>query len=340
MSKLTMNNTKNEILTALKAAEDKIQELTKGQLNTQGTIASKKVTEVIAASETIISKDTVGAATELQQAISTALEGFVKEIENGKVEIATLDEAIKIKKEEIKELFDIETKANTLAALINAEQNLTHQFALDKAERIDSLKAELQTLTDLMREKKTTAEAEIAEMKAEAAKVQAIQETEWEYDFNRKKKLADDEWLDEKKTREKALAEKEESFNNRLVDLVNREEKMEDLEARVAEIPSLIKQAEEEGFATGKSKAGAEYAFEKRALEAKTKSEIQVLDNKVMYLEKDLNDKNTEIVQLKADLKDAYAKIQEIANRTVESAGNSKMITSLESMIREKQGNK
>jgi uncharacterized FlaG/YvyC family protein len=115
---------------------------------------------------------------------------------------------------------------------------------------------------------------------------------------------------------------------------------MEELEAKVKEIPTLVEEAKTKAYDEGKKKAGTEYAFEKRAIEANARSEKAILESKVEMLEDTVDRQNEEIRRLNSDLKDAYAKINDTARATVEAQANARMVNSLESIARDKNNQK
>lgn len=244
---------------------------------------------------------------------------------------------IEAKRAELKELYGIEAKANTMAALVNAHKDKVAELNA----RYDDMKAALDVSYD---EKKAVLQAEVDSIKKEkealleakrvesADLVKALrtervrEEEEYAYNLKRTRKQENDAWADEKSVREKALTDREVAILARETEVASREAEIQELESRVANIPTLIEMAKEEAYKKGKADAEKSHAFEKRHIETKNEYEQKALNDQVVRLQADLQSAKeaNEILQDKLD--DAYKQMKELASETVKSSGGVKIL--------------
>ena len=317
MAEITMKSTKAEIMEAYKAAVAK--------LDTKNAMIDDPAKEAAAKSKVEVVKS----------ADATAKEDiFNPEIIK---KYNDLIEAIEIKQLELDELYGIETKANAMAAMINAykeknEELKENQAAKEAAieaelgEKRDSLKAEIEELKQQKQEVMNSINAE-AKAKEDAIKLaRSRDEEEYTYNLKRSRKAENDKWEDEKAAREKVLELREAAALEKETELNAKADYIKELEAKVDEIPALIASAKEEGINKCKADADKSNAFEVRALKKDAEYQKQLLEDKNERLAEDLANARAEKVELQQKLDDAYAQMRELAAKTVESTGGVKIL--------------
>ena len=226
-----------------------------------------------------------------------------------------LTEAIEIKQLELDELYGIETKANAMAAMINAYK-----------EKKDTLKAEIEALKQQKQEIIDSINAEAKARENEIKLTRSREEDEYTYNLKRSRKAENDKWEDEKAAREKILELRETAALEKETELNAKADHVKELEAKVEEIPTLIAAATEEGIKKGKADADKSNAFEVRALKKDAEYQKQLLEDKNERLAEDLANARAEKVELQQKLDDAYAQMRELAAKTVESTGGVKIL--------------
>ena len=248
-------------------------------------------------------------------------------------------ETIENKQKELQELYDIETEASSLAAIINAAKEKDYQLEEEfKAKReklvdehenlIEVYKAELDDLIsqkDSVREEVRAARAEeIAKVKQERQR----EEEEYGYNLTRQRKIENDRWEDEKAEREKALNAKEEAADNMFTEAESKLDELEGLREKVAEIPELIANAEKEAKELGQKEAAKEYGYKKTMYEKEKEYEIAKLEDKVSMLEEKLGLEESKVVALQEKLDEAYSKMNTLASDTVKANGAVRIVSS------------
>lgn len=317
MAEVTMKSTKVEIMEAYKAAVAKLDAKSAMIDDPAKEAAAKSKAEVVKSADATAKEDIFNPE-------------IIKKYDD-------LTEAIEIKQLELDDLYGIETKANAMAAMINAykeknEELKENQAAKEAAieaelgEKRDTLKAEIEALKQ---QKQEVMDSINAEAKATEDKIKLARrrdEEEYAYNLKRNRKTENDKWEDEKAAREKVLELRETAALEKETELNTKADHIKELEAKVEEIPELIAAATEEGIKKGKADADKSNAFEVRALKKDAEYQKQLLEDKNERLAEDLANARVEKVELQQKLDDAYAQMRELAAKTVESTGGVKIL--------------
>ncbi|GAF70239.1 unnamed protein product, partial [marine sediment metagenome] len=217
---LSMSNTKKEMLDAYNALLKQLQEKREAELKPEKIIEEKKKREVVEVAETLSSEGVVkeigNLKLELGKMLTQISDGLEEEVNKYK----KTQNAIKIKEEELKELYEIEKSAETLAALIEAQNQKRREFESEMTARKEELNREIQAMREEWGKEKKGHEAEMKERDAAEAKKREREKEEYGYSFKREQQLAKDKFEDEKAKTEKVIQLKKEQMEK---DLTERE---------------------------------------------------------------------------------------------------------------------
>ena len=317
MAEITMKSTKAEIMEAYKAAVEKLDSKSAMIDDPAKEAAARLKTEVIKSADATAKEDIFNPE-------------IIKKYND-------LTEAIEIKQLELDELYGIETKANAMAAMINAYKEKNEELKEAQAakeaeieaelgEKRDVLKTEIEALKQQKQEVIVSINAEAKTKEDEIKRARIREEDEYAYNLKRNRKAENDKWADEKAAREKVLELREAAALEKETELNAKADYIKELEAKVDEIPALIASAKEEGINKGKADADKSNAFEVRALKKDAEYQKQLLEDKNERLAEDLANARAEKVELQQKLDDAYAQMRELAAKTVESTGGVKIL--------------
>lgn len=317
MAEITMKSTKAEIMEAYKAAVEKLDSKNAMIDDPAKEAAAKLKVEVVKSADATAKEDIFNPE-------------IIKKYND-------LTDAIEIKQIELDELYGIETKANAMAAMINAYKEKNEELKEAQAAKEAALEAELgekkavlETEIEILKQQKqevmdsinTEAKAKEDEIKLARSR----EEDEYAYNLKRNRKAANDKWEDEKAAREKVLELRETAALEKETELNAKADYIKELETKVEEIPTLIAAATEEGIKKGKADADKSNAFEVRGLKKDAEYQKQLLEDKIERFASDLANTRAEKVELQQKLDDAYAQMTELAARTVESTGGVKIL--------------
>ena len=318
MANITMKSTKQEIMDAYNAAMSKIEQIEGMKDDPVATAKAENDKKIVESADKIAEGDILNPAIIAQY--------------------NDLKAATNMKKDELQNLYGIETKANSLVAIINAykdkENELKEKYKaeetalmIDLAAKKEAANVDIKKLEQDKDKLIASAASEYSALKDKYEKQHKREEEEYEYNLKRSRQIANDKWADEKAAREKELTEREAAVRLDEAELAEKTAYIEDLEDKVEKIPTLIQEATESGIKKGKADADKSNMFEVRALKQQNDYNVQILEDKVNRLEVEVDSLKTEKADLQVKLDDAYAQMRELAAETVKSTGGVKILS-------------
>jgi len=350
--KVTINDTKKVIMDALKAAEKKLEQYEAGTLDPQAAAVMKENLATVANAEVFLNDKDFGAnIAVLKRQIGTALDSITTSVEEQQKVYVDVKKAISLAEQELDELFGIKAEALTLVSLINAKEEIAKKYDAEHAERVASAKAELDALSKQHKESTIAFDTKRVEDINALTKARQREKEQYEYDFAREKKKKEDELADQIKAKQLEFDEKCNAFTNELNTrekaLDARDTKLGEREANIDALESKIKEltdSRESDIADAVAKALDAEQQRNAAAIAKIQSdadhEVALVVSKNETLTDSLNKSNAEVTSLTGKLENAYKEIREIANKTIDNAGDKKVINQLERLVTNSQNAK
>jgi hypothetical protein len=336
---LSMSNTKKEMLDAYNALLKQLQEKREAELKPEKKIEEKKERETVKVAETLSSEGVVKEIGNLKLEIGKRLTQIADGLEEEVNKYKKIQEAIKIRDGELKELYEIERSAETLAALIEAQNQKRQEFESEMVARKEELNREIQVIRDAWGKEKKEHEAEMTERDAAEAKRREREKEEYSYTFRREQQLAKDKFEDDKAKTEKEIQLKKELMEKDLAEretvIAEKEQELNELREKVAAFPKEMEQA---------VNTAVKETTERITGEAKNKEELtrkefdgqrNVLTTRIESLEKTVKEQSVQITNLSEQLEKSYQKVQDIAVKSVEGSSNLKSLTSLQQLVTE-----
>lgn len=311
---VTLKNTKQEIFDAL---NDAMEELKRAKENNFNPVETAKVKEN---------------ATIVKSAKESVQENLFSEELSKK--FTELNQAIEIKRAELKEVYGVEEELQNITAIINASKEFAAKSDADKASlqvEYSKLESDLRSHYDKLRDELND---DYNEYDKSLKKNREREKEEYEYTLKRTRAKEDDAWKDEKAKREAKIAELEATAREMYADAESKVDHIAELEAKVNEIPELIEAAKVEGAETAAKEAAREYGYKKTMTEKEHSYEVQRLNDKIESLTAELIKANANNEDLRQKLDKSYEQIRELATKTVESTGGVKILGNSDNGIR------
>jgi chromosome segregation ATPase len=328
---VSMSNTKKELMEAYEAAKQRLQSLNKNLLNAETTRKRLEKELAKANADTQAAKDPLQRLHDLRGAISRELtdlgERFEAEIETYR----KVKSAVEAKQDEIKTLYEVETAASDLAALIDAQRAKKEQFELEMEEQKAAFEEEMRETKAIWNRTKTEHERQVKEESESIEKQRQREKEEYEYMFAREQDKRKNVLEDELHALEKEISQKREVFeqehqqrqdelNRREVTVTQRENEINELEKEVATFPKRLENAVKSAIVDTTEKITGDFEKDKALMESKFEGEKNVLIGKIQSLEKMVESQTKQIADLSKRQEQAYEKVQDIANRAVAAA--------------------
>lgn len=247
--------------------------------------------------------------------------------------------AIELKRQELSELFQVEKELLDLAAIVNTKENLAAKYDADHKERVAAAEAKLKEQEDFFKARQSEYNGILEKQRNDDIAARKRDNDEYKYNFDRQKKIENDAWEDTKAARLKELDAKAEVLAAKEAALDAEQAEIDSLKAKVAEIPTLVAEASEKAAAAAKKSAETGFNIEKGYLKKDAENEKALADSKIQTLTSTIEDLRAQLASANTKLDAAYIEIKDMAAKTVESAGNSRMIASLESLVKDGKNN-
>lgn len=332
---------KRDIIAALRKAEDEVKALKSGTFDPAADIALKAQKALLENVGEFTTEDVQTAVEAMRTSLTKTLDFVSVGMVGQLAKFGEIQEAIKSQEAKLTELLGIEGEALSLVSVVNAKKALTEKFDAEHAEKVAKAVADLEAAQNEATEARANLKVEIEQERARIQKERDREEEEYKYNFERKKKQAEDTLADELAGKKKvfnaetdmkraAIDKEAAELDKRETDLEVREAKAEELEAKVAEIPVLIKNAEEMAIANTTAQLTSEFDREKDFLTRENNQEKATLNNKIELLEKALASKDAEVAGMATKLDAAYQEIKDMAIKSVQASGDSKVAEQLQ----------
>jgi len=342
--KLSMTNTKKELLDSYGEIVKQLVEKEKQQLNPQKIMEEKQKKETIEKVKKFSTEN-------IEKNISNLNDESVKLLDDLKSKLRTeinkyedIQSAITVKESELKEIFEIEKSAHTLAALIETQNVKKESFEKEMAESKRNLNSEIEAIKVAWEKEKVEHGKAISELKEEEQKKRKREKEEYEYKFNREKLLAKNKLEDELKSRElegmNKLNSKELELNEREKTIAEKEAGYSDLKSKIDKFDNEIKIAVDNAVKETIAKIGLENKNNVELLTKEYEGKENVFQATIKNLEKSVKEQEKTIEELSAKLDKAYQKVQDVAIKAIDGAANLKSFNDLQKILSDKVNTK
>lgn len=345
-AELSMKNTKQEILDAYQETLKLLHEKEQAQLKPEQKLKEKKEEGILKAVSGISADGVIQETNKLKQEIGGMLNKLTDKLAAEVDKFDQVQLAIEIKERELKEIYEIEKAAATLAALIETQRQEKIRLEEEMAHEQASLTREIETTRLQWQKEKADHQAEIKEQQEQEAKDRKREKEEYQYTFEREQQLARDKFEDEKakllaekqalENQMKALKEQtEKELSEREKQIAGKEQEFESLQAQVAEFPQKLQAAVDEAVAETTKRIEVDAKYQKDLLQKEFEGQRNVLTARIQSLEKTVKEQNEQISKLSTQQDAAYQKIQDVAVKAIEGASKASSFGDLQRVLSE-----
>ena len=328
---VTMANTKKEMLEAYGAVKGTLQAREKELLNAQKALKQMEKQMAVATAEAEVARDPLQRLHDLRGTFSRELAGLAERFEKELDTYRKIQVAVKAKQEELKTIYEVETAASDLAALIEAQQAKRDQFEQEMKSRRGGFEEEMREAREQWDREKAQRDQETKEQAELIKKQRQREKEEYEYAFARDKEQRKNTLGDElraieqqieqrRKDFEQDLQEKKAELDSREEAISKQEHEMEALQKEVESFPLKLEKKVKEAVGAVTDRLTSDFEKTRALMEAKFEGEKNVLLSKIDSLEKLVESQSSQIAALSLRHEQAYEKVQDIANRAVAAA--------------------
>ncbi|MGD0659886.1 MAG: hypothetical protein ABSD38_17645 [Syntrophorhabdales bacterium] len=337
VKKLTMTNTKQEMLDAYHAVLKQVQEKAEVELKPEKKLEEKKEKEAVQVALAVSSDGASREIADLKLEIGRMLTQIADKLDEEVSKFRKIEEAVRFKEKELEELYGIEKSAMSLAALIESQNRRQEEFEAKMASDKEQLSRDIESARLRWAEEKQAREAAAKEWDAAEKKRRDREKEEFDYGFKRDQKLAIEALEDQKTRLEKEIATKraeaEKALEARERTVSEKEAELQDLQKRAGSFPKELESAVAKAVKETTDRLTLEAKGREDLLKKEFDGERNVLKTRVEALEKTLKDQHEQIARLSAQLEKAYQKIEDVAVKTIEGAANAQSLTNLQQLL-------
>ena len=335
--KLSMSNTKQEMLRTYNALLKQLQEKREAEMKPEQKVEEKRAKEVIKVASSLSSEDVVKGIGSLKLDMSRTLTQISDKLEDEVNRLNGIQKAIDIKEEEIKELYEIEKSAATLAALIEAQNQKRQEFESEMVQRKEGLMQEIEKTRAEWKKEKETYEMETKEQNSAEKKKREREKEEFQYAFKREQELLKDKFEDEKAKLEREIQLKREQMEKELTErekaISEKEGELNELRQKVGAFPKELETTTNKAVKETTERITAEAKNREQLLNKEFEGERGVLTTRIESLEKTVKGQSEQIAKLSAQLENSYQKVEDIAVKAIDGSSNLKSLVNLQQMM-------
>ena len=342
---ISLKNTKNEILSAYEEALKKLQ--------TQKTTEPKQVQEekrqqevVKRASDNNTEGIVTGIAT-LKLNVAKELDKLSEQLTAEHKKLEDIQSAIRLEKNNLEELYQVTSNADSLAAMLQAQKEKKAQFEAEIADKSstfeektkndklifdEKIKSEQESFETSMKTQKELWKSEQLkwveqqkELKEKTDKDRKREEEEYAYNIKLSRKKESDLYEEKKSNLEKELAEKKITFDkeiaSREAEVLSAENELKELRVKTAAFSSETEKAVADAVKRTSEKLLLEFKFEKELTAKQTEGEIKLKEQTIDTLKSKIKDMEAIIGDMSKKTAIAETSVKDIAMKAIESSG-------------------
>lgn len=235
-------------------------------------------------------------------------------------ELQNVEEAIGLRKVELKQLHDIEVGATTL----------------------DDLDALIKEQRKSWEEEQAGKKREFAEMQSDRNKAWSREEQEYQYRTAQEHRKQEDALTYSHGQKEKANAEKQEqlekTWNEREGELKKREQELVDLRKFKEDHPEMVRKEVNAQVAIATNSVKREYEMKMVLGNKDAEMEKKLADQQIAALQHTIVKQQDQLDDLKAQLEAAHASVKEISGKALDSASGRATTDALQRIMEKEQG--
>ncbi len=318
---LKMTNTKKEMLAAYNELLKKMEEKEGEQVTPEKRSEEKRSKEVVETASSLTTEGVVQGISGLKFEIGKLLTEISDKLENEVKRFGDIQSAIAVKEEELKDVYEISRSAQTLSALIEAQNKKKLEFEEEMAREKERLNSDIEKTREEWNTEEEKHKELLKEQEQGEKKQREREKEEYVYNFTRQKKIEMDKLQDEKEKQKKSfeeeIQEKERELSEREEELKEREDELNLLRKKVDNLPKELDAAVVKAVKEATENLQKEFTNNETLLKRDFSGEKNVFLAKIESMERTIKQQEQEIEKLSRQLESAYKRIEDIAVKTV-----------------------
>ncbi|MEI8244415.1 MAG: hypothetical protein WCI51_01215 [Lentisphaerota bacterium] len=319
---VTLSSTKKELMEAYLAAKEASEKRLQEELKPEKVREEHRKAETIKTADTIAAEDVLSHINSLKSAIAKELGDLAEKLDVEANKYRKLQDAVGIKEDELRRIYEIDAAASALAALVESHRQKKLEYETEESEMVAAFERQKQEFQIAAKEEKDAFE-----------KAGKRAKEEFEYNWKREQEQKRNALKDELAALEKQISQKEAAFEQavaeretvlaqRDAELSEREKILSDLQSKVDAFPETLENAVAKAVKETASKLQSEFSMKEALLNKGFEGDRNVYEARINGLETTVTSQARQIEEISSRQEKAYEKVQDIAARAVAGAAN------------------
>jgi hypothetical protein len=337
--KLTMANTKKEMLQAYQRVLKQLQEKQRAEMKPEETLAARRKDQATTVADAVVTDSIGNQIASLKAGIGRTLNELAERLEQESNKYAQVKSAVETAETELREIYDIEKQASSLAALLEAQKEEREQFKAAMSAKREQLEYEIathreafeydvQTQQEQWKKERAEHEASAKEQEAADKKRRQREQEEWQYQFEREKKAAEEQRQHELARLDREIQLKQEHLDKVLSEreqaVATAEQELQALRSRAQNFPAELDQAVSRAVQETTERLERERKYAVDLLQKEYDGERNVLKSRIEALQQTVDKQVEQVAKLSHQLEHSYSQVQDIALKAIEGSSLSR----------------
>lgn len=342
IQQISMSNTKKEMIEAYDEVLKQLKEKRETELKPQSRIEEKQKEEAVQLADSLSTEGIEREVGNLRAEIGKVLNDLSERMEKEIGKYRYVKKAVESKEHELKEIYEIQKEAMSLAALIDAQKDKCNQFEIEMSEKKRSLEAEIDVTRETWKAECNAHEAEVRGREEAEKKKREREAEEHTYNFERQKQLSKEQFEYDTVKMERELQLRREELEMDLTArekaLKEKESEFESLRERVGAFTGELSAAVDKTVKETTANLKHEFEIREALMKKEFEGEQKVLQSRIESLQQTVKEQQQQIAKLSAQIEKSYTQVQDIAVKAIEGSGNVRILSSSPTVQSEKRG--
>lgn len=317
-------NKKNEILDAYNALLKEMKEQKKHAPKQKEELVKKHEEKALKVASTLSQEEIIKTLASVKVQVGKSLDQLEEKLIERYREYMDLETAIDTARRNLEEIHSISVEAESLAALVQCQQETKDEFEVEMEEKREELEYEI---AETKRQWEIEQEEQVWKRKEELNRQQIEQkreEEEYKYQQKIMKQKDSDAYQANKLALEKELEEKREQVERELTSreqmVAEKEERFDELSTKVESFPEQLQKAIAETRKETTEKVQRDLQFKMELSQKEMEGERKLFQQRIESLESKIKEQEQQINQLTQATNKAGQQVQSIAVKAIEGA--------------------
>jgi hypothetical protein len=326
--KVTTTSTKTEILNAYNDLLEKIQDSKQDNPKAE---QEKKIKETtVSAAAGLTDEKIIGQISSLKLTVNSTLDKIEDDLAAEYQRLLKIREAISIEDQRLKDFYQINAGADSLAAILAAQKVKKEEFETEMENRRREFEEELKS-ANVNRDKEIKLSEEKRKEEEESLKKKrSREEEEYNYNLQLARKKDKDQYEQKKALLDKELTEKRASFedeiNSREQAVAAAEKELMELRTKADKFPADLEKAVQAAIKETSAQLEKDHKFEKQLILKDHDGEIKLKNQQIESLMARIKDLEVQLKQAYSKAENAENNSKEITLKAIQNSGQIKII--------------